>query len=135
MSDRRVRVASYAVCVRDAQVLLVHQVCPGPAQNQWTLPGGGVEFGESPRDALTRELAEEVGVSDASIGAVLDVHDGLYQWRHHQRHAVRLLFDVTLASDPRVVDPTEVDLVGWFDLDALPEPCTPWARVAADLTR
>lgn len=28
----------------------------------WDLPGGHVEFGESPRDALVRELAEELGI-------------------------------------------------------------------------
>lgn len=32
------------------------------AHNKWQLPGGGVEYGEHPRDAVIREIREEVGI-------------------------------------------------------------------------
>lgn len=54
------RLAAYAVCIEDRRVLLAHHVPPEGASN-WTLPGGRVEQGEDPFDAVIREVAEETG--------------------------------------------------------------------------
>lgn len=48
-------------------ILLVRLSFPHGAW--WVLPGGGIQPGESDHDALRRELAEEVGLVDATIGA------------------------------------------------------------------
>ncbi|WP_280416800.1 NUDIX hydrolase [Nocardia carnea] len=54
------RLAAYAVCVTDGRVLLAcHRSRDG--ESTWTLPGGRVEHGEDPFDAVTRELTEETG--------------------------------------------------------------------------
>ena len=55
------RVAAYAVCVDDEQVLLARYVSPYGDGSWWTLPGGGVEQNEDPFDAVTREVSEETG--------------------------------------------------------------------------
>ena len=56
---RRQRVAAYAVVVRAEEVLLARWTSPrGP---EWTLPGGGLDFGEDPADAAVREVREETG--------------------------------------------------------------------------
>ncbi|MEU9301188.1 NUDIX domain-containing protein [Streptomyces sp. NPDC048269] len=64
MTERR-RVA--AVIIRDGRVLMVRERGPGPTGRHdgpeyWTLPGGGLEAGEEPEDAVRREVAEEVGL-------------------------------------------------------------------------
>jgi 8-oxo-dGTP diphosphatase len=56
------RLAAYAVCIKDAHVLLARFV-PGQGDTKWTLPGGRVEHGEDPFDAVIREVAEETGCS------------------------------------------------------------------------
>jgi ADP-ribose pyrophosphatase YjhB (NUDIX family) len=65
-APRRVtRVAAYALCSRGDEILL-SRIAPGAtasSDGMWILPGGGVEFGEHPRDAALRELAEETGLA------------------------------------------------------------------------
>jgi len=58
-----------AALLFDRGRLLICQRSPrGPFPNQWEFPGGKVEPGEAPRDALARELAEELGIT-AEIGS------------------------------------------------------------------
>ena len=57
-----VYVSAYAICVRDGQMLLA-RIGPGRYDTgRWTLPGGGLNWGESPVDAVLRELTEETGL-------------------------------------------------------------------------
>jgi len=53
------RIGSYAVCVRDGAVLLARWI--GSEPPRWTLPGGGLDHGEDPRDGAIREVEEETG--------------------------------------------------------------------------
>ena len=54
------RLAAYAVCIEDERILLARHV-PPTGESNWTLPGGRVEHGEDPFDAVIREVAEETG--------------------------------------------------------------------------
>ncbi|MFB6983102.1 NUDIX hydrolase [Streptomyces scopuliridis] len=65
------RLAAYAVCIEDGRVLLARHV-PAKGESNWTLPGGGVEHGEDPFDAVIREVAEETGC-DAMVTSLLGV--------------------------------------------------------------
>ena len=50
-----------AVVIHDQRVLLVKRKNP-PAQGQWTIPGGRVQWGETLQTATEREIAEETGI-------------------------------------------------------------------------
>jgi 8-oxo-dGTP diphosphatase len=53
------RVAAYAVVVVDDRVLLTELSDDTPSPGSWTLPGGGIDHGEAPLDAVVREVYEE----------------------------------------------------------------------------
>jgi ADP-ribose pyrophosphatase YjhB (NUDIX family) len=65
------RVAAYAVCVdADDRLLLCRLSHVTEVPGMWTLPGGGIDFGEHPAHAARREVFEETGY-DARIDDVV----------------------------------------------------------------
>lgn len=54
----RLRAGAYAILPRGRRLLLTHQTAPWP---EFQLPGGGIDPGESPLQALHREVFEETG--------------------------------------------------------------------------
>lgn len=58
-------VANKAVMVKDGKILLLRDAGVGDhanAKGMWDVPGGRMEAGETPRDALAREVREELGI-------------------------------------------------------------------------
>lgn len=62
-------------------------------QGFWQLPEGKIEFGESPQEALDRELEEEVGRKSGSP-ELLEVHSGLLAVGGTAYHVIRVIFEV-----------------------------------------
>ena len=80
----------------EGDVLLVQFSERGFHTGSWSLPGGGLGHGESPRPALEREVQEECGVACA-VGELLAVHDEAFSGtapsgRFEDFHAVLLVF-------------------------------------------
>lgn len=81
------RFVAAALIVRDGEVLIGQRRPDQPMASLWEFPGGKIEAGESPQQALARELTEELGIR-ASIGPAVT------RIRHNYRHggAVDLQF-------------------------------------------
>lgn len=94
------RVAAYALVVdgsaAGSRLLMVRLTERTPFPGAWSLPGGQVEIGEHPRDAMLRELTEETGLT-GQAGELLDVDSqvrDVYEPGHADRtyHAIRILY-------------------------------------------
>ena len=71
VSERR---RAAAVIVRDGRVLMVHERSRRSGGGEWwTLPGGGVEPGETLEEALRREVFEETGLVVAAARHILEM--------------------------------------------------------------
>ncbi len=90
------RVAAYNVCVdTDDRLLLVRLSGITEAPGSWTLPGGGVEFGEHPEAAAIRELYEETGLVGNIIEllAVDSMHRPVRTGEHvGEYHSIRIIY-------------------------------------------
>ena len=122
------RLAVYALVRRGDEVLLTRISPRGAHPGAWTLPGGGLDHGESPRDAVAREVREECGIA-CEVGDLLDVHDTHFQGtapsgRFEDFHGIHLVFAgvVDPAAEPRVIETNgTTDDVAWVriaDIDA-----------------
>ncbi len=84
VSTARTRVGGYALCVADERILLARLSAIEVDVGAWTLPGGGIEFGEHPDAAVIRELEEETGY----IGEIEEVA-GMFSHVYHQTRAAQ----------------------------------------------
>lgn len=94
-----------AAIVRDGQVLAARRTFPAQAAGRWEFPGGKVEPGESPEQALVREVAEE-------LGCVVAVRRWLPgQVAIGERHVLTVAVAELVSGEPT---PTEHDAVRWL---------------------
>ena len=93
---RTLRFGAKALVTNDDRVLLVRER-HDDGSPFWTLPGGGVESGESLSECLSREITEEIRCR-ASVGERV----GRFVYRHTSRPAttVYTIFEATLESEP-----------------------------------
>lgn len=119
------RVAAYAIIVDDDRgMLLAHWVDGRRAA--WTLPGGGLEAGEDPEDAVRREVMEETGYR-AEVLELLGIHSRVIPVRQRIRadadeplHTLRILYRARVVGGELTHEVGgSTDRAGWFALDQI----------------
>lgn len=114
------RIAAYGVVLQDQQILLCRlSALVKEATGMWTLPGGGVEFGEDPFDAVIREVREETGLV-VQPGRIVGVHNRFVDRRDHLYHSIRIVYEARYI-DGELADEIggTTDLARWHPLERL----------------
>ena len=73
---------AYGLIVRDEKIVLIKKV-GGPYNGKLDLPGGTIEWGETPEQTLIRELNEEVGI-DVIKYELFDANSIIFEWIHKE---------------------------------------------------
>lgn len=120
MSKQHTSVRAYGILIRDDEVLLVRSSSPLINPPLWWLPGGGIDFAESPQDTLLREFREETGLS-IKDPVLLDVASDVRRRPNGDRiHTVRVLYTVSLnGGDLRDEAVGTTDAAQWFPVRQL----------------
>lgn len=120
MSKQHASVRTYGVLAHEGQVVLVRSSNPRHDPPLWWLPGGGINFGESPEESLRREFVEETGLHIVEP-ELLGVTSDLRRRENGDRiHTVRILYTVTLAEgELRHETHGTTDHARWFNIDSV----------------
>lgn len=120
-------VVSAAVVIEGRSVLLTQRKSGTHLAGAWEFPGGKVEAGEDPRDALRRELREEIGI-DATVGEIVDVT--FHRYADADKAVLLLFFETTRAPGSPEPRPIDVAAVRWAAAEDLDDRAFPPADVA-----
>jgi ADP-ribose pyrophosphatase YjhB (NUDIX family) len=129
--ERYQRVAAYGIA-RDGESVLLSRLSRSVHKGRWTLPGGGLDFGERPVDAVVREVHEETGLHvrvEELLDADAELWDFVRDGVRREAHSVRFVYRVTVLGGTLGV--VEVDgsteAAAWWPVSGLP-PLTPMAE-------
>ena len=103
-----VSVAAIIINENDEILLLDHVLRPAAS---WGIPGGFLNHDEQPSDGVRRELLEETGIELTNVE--------MFQVRTIRRH-IEILFRAEAVGTP-LVKSREINAVGWFRADNMPE--------------
>jgi 8-oxo-dGTP diphosphatase len=120
-------VVAAAVIVEEGRVLLTQRKAGTHLAGAWEFPGGKVESGEDPREALRRELREEIGI-EAKVGEVVDVT--FHRYEEADKAVLLLFFEAAREAGSPEVQAIDVAAFKWATREELRMEDFPPADVA-----
>ena len=121
----RFNLRSYGIIIKDNKLLVSKEYYESVDKLFLKLPGGGVELSESPKEALLRELQEELNIN-AETGDVLHIGEKSYQSMFDKSWVVCIYWKV-LHWDRKIITNQKIDhdknkgwqILQWVDLEEL----------------
>jgi 8-oxo-dGTP diphosphatase len=123
---RTVLVAA-AIVVEEGRVLVTQRKTGTHLAGAWEFPGGKVEAGEDPREALRRELREELGI-DARVGEIVDVT--FHRYEEADKAVLLLFFEAAREAGSPAPRALDVAAFRWATQQELDPAAFPPADVA-----
>ena len=100
------------------EVLLSMRRAPGVPglHGKWELPGGKIEFGETPEQTIVREIQEELGLKVVPRRVLPYLHTNIWEYEHAVQHVVLACYECELEND---VSSAEGKDVRWFHINEI----------------
>jgi 8-oxo-dGTP diphosphatase len=103
-------VVAAAVIIETGRVLLTQRKAGTHLAGAWEFPGGKVEAGEDPREALRRELREEIGI-DARVGEIVEVT--FHRYEEADKAVLLLFYEATREAGSPELQAIDVAAFRW----------------------
>ena len=112
------RIGAYGVIVDGGQMLLCRlSEEVSTHKGMWTLPGGGLEFGEHPETAMVRELKEETGFKVVPTGLV-----GIHSFTRESFHGLQIVYTAKITGGELSYEQQgTTDMCAWHPITDIPE--------------
>jgi 8-oxo-dGTP diphosphatase len=114
-----------AVIIEDGRVLLTQRKRGTHLAGAWEFPGGKVERDEDPREALVREIREEIGV-EIAVGEPVEITFH----RYPEKSVLLLFFEARRLDRSKAPEALDVAAIRWARADDLDDTAFPPADVA-----
>lgn len=109
-----------SVLIQKGDRILLEKRAHAHGAGTWGPPSGHIDYGETPEQTAMRETQEETGVSINDLKFRCVTND---IFEKDQKHYITLWFQAAyVAGEAKLKAPDEESEVGWFALDALPQP-------------
>ena len=90
-----------------------------PYQGLWTLPGGGLEFGEHPEEGMIREVEEETGLVVAPA-SLLGINSFTIHGENDDFHSIQIVYEAqVLRGALRYEKDGTTDMCHWHSSDSV----------------
>lgn len=110
VSQKKFTASVAAIITNERREVLLLEHVLRPASG-WGIPGGFMEYGEQPEQAICRELQEETGLQLENVR--------LYRARVLRRH-IEFVFRAEAQGAPEILS-REIIQTGWFETSKMPE--------------
>lgn len=122
-----------AIFNESGQILLIQRLTE-PEAGAWGLPGGKIDFGERVKDAIKREIKEELGIIINIVGSpyITEIID-----KGDAQHWVSPVYEARISSGtPELLEPHKHGGWAWYDLNDLPNALTtPTVQVLQNMSK
>jgi 8-oxo-dGTP diphosphatase len=118
---------SAGIVIEDGRVLLSRRKAGGHLAGAWEFPGGKVEPAEDPRDALVREMREELGI-DVTVNDIVECT--FHHYADAQKSVLLLFFSATRTASSPAPQALDVAELRWAERAELHDDEFPPADVA-----
>ncbi len=136
--NKKRHIASVAVIFdNNGRVLLVrrHEPRATHAHHKWSFPGGGIAFGEHPRDTVVREIKEEVGLEIKLLSDEPFIISHLFE--SEQIHAILFGYpSIYVAGKINISGDRETGDAAWLNLSEIDYSlCLPQVKTMIEIAK